>query len=280
MKSPRLRYSFLLLTASTVLLAQEYRGTIAGIVTDTTGFPVAGEYTAAALLPGEYQIAVRISGFKEYLRKAVHVGAGDRVVIDVRQELGDATQVVEVTADAPLINTENASVGQPITTKEIEDLPLNGGTPVALSALSIGVVGAVDRSSRDGWTNGSTTTPGDYIYSGGALNLNNRNANSVAFDTTQFVTDPAKQLQYHLRTFATTFGNLRQDGINQFDGSTIKYFKPTETTKLQIRFEVFNLLNHPTFTAPNTTAINSAFGTITAQSNRPRAVQIGARLSF
>ena len=84
MKSPRLRYSFLLLTASTVLLAQEYRGTIAGIVTDTTGFPVAGEYTAAALLPGEYQIAVRISGFKEYLRKAVHVGAGDRVVIDVR----------------------------------------------------------------------------------------------------------------------------------------------------------------------------------------------------
>ena len=106
MKLPRLHYSLVLLTASTVLLAQEYRGTIAGIVTDTTGFPVAGasvvvtesntgtksalttagagEYTAAALLPGEYQIAVRISGFKEYLRKAVHVGAGDRVVIDVR----------------------------------------------------------------------------------------------------------------------------------------------------------------------------------------------------
>lgn len=106
MKSPRLRYSFLLLTASTVLLAQEYRGTIAGIVTDATGFPVAGasvvvtesntgtksalttagagEYTAAALLPGEYQVAVRIAGFKVYLWKAVHVGAGDRVVIDVQ----------------------------------------------------------------------------------------------------------------------------------------------------------------------------------------------------
>ncbi len=130
------------------------------------------------------------------------------------------------------------------------------------------------------FANGSTTTPGDYIYYGGPLHLNNRDTNTVAFDTTRFNTVAAQQLQYHIRTFDTTFGNLRQDGINQFDPSLIKNFSPTERITAQIRFEVFNALNHPTFGPPNTTATNSAFGTITTQSNRPRTIQLGARVTF
>ena len=47
---------------------------------------------------------------------------------------------VEVTAEAPLVNNENASVGHAITTKEVEDLPLNGGSPWMLSQLEIGVI--------------------------------------------------------------------------------------------------------------------------------------------
>ncbi len=130
------------------------------------------------------------------------------------------------------------------------------------------------------FANGSTTSPGDYIYYGGPLHLNNRQTNTVAFDTTQFNTIAAQQLQYHIRTFATTFGNLRQDGINQFDPSLIKNFTPRERTTLQLRFEVFNVFNHATFAAPNTTATNAAFGTITAQSNRPRTIQLGGRFVF
>jgi hypothetical protein len=40
------------------------------------------------------------------------------------------------------------------------------------------------------------------------------------------------------------------------------------------------VINHPTFAAPNMQVTNTAFGTITAQSNRPRAIQLGARLVF
>ncbi len=145
------------------LSAQEYRGTISGAVTDGTGASVAsakitvtetktgtrvdtasdeaGKYNAPFLLPGDYDISVRAAGFKEFVRKGVHVGSGDHPTIDAHLEVGDATQSVEVTADAPLLNTENATAGQSITTREVEDLPLNGGTPMAFASLSLGVIG-------------------------------------------------------------------------------------------------------------------------------------------
>ena len=44
-----------------------------------------------------------------------------------------------VSADVPLLNTDNASIGQAITTKQIEDMPLNGRTPLMLAELAIGV---------------------------------------------------------------------------------------------------------------------------------------------
>jgi Carboxypeptidase regulatory-like domain len=128
------------------------------------------------------------------------------------------------------------------------------------------------------WSNGSTTTIGDYVYFGGNLDVNPRQVNGVAFNTSDFDTKSADQFQFHIRTFSTTFGNLRQEGINNFDASLLKSFKFTERSYFQIRFESFNIVNHPTFSAPNTTATSSGFGTITAQANLPRQIQLGARL--
>jgi hypothetical protein len=133
------------------------------------------------------------------------------------------------------------------------------------------------------WVNGSTTTPGDYIYYGGSVALNNRDVSSptaTAFNTAVFNTVAAQAFQYHIRTFSTTFGNLRQDGINNFDTSLLKKFNFSESTYFQLRLEAFNVVNHPTFAAPNTQATNANFGVITAQSNRPRTIQIGAKFVF
>ena len=60
----------------------------------------------------------------------------------------------------------------------------------------------------------------------------------------------------------------------------LKKFNLGEKRYVQVRGEAFNLLNHPVFSAPNNTASNSAFGTITAQANRPRLVQLVVRLVF
>jgi hypothetical protein len=85
---------------------------------------------------------------------------------------------------------------------------------------------------------------------------------------------------FHVRSFPQTFGNVRQDGINNIDASVLKNFHFTETAYLQLRFETFNLLNHPQFGLPNVTPNSSSFGTITAQANLPRQIQLGARFVF
>jgi hypothetical protein len=130
------------------------------------------------------------------------------------------------------------------------------------------------------WVNGSTTTPGDYVYYGGALNLRNRNSDSAAFDTSAFNARSADQFQYHIRTFSTTFPDLRQDGINDWNASLLKEFNFGEGKYLQLRCEAFNAINRAKFGAPNTTATNSAFGLITAQANRPRMLQLVGRIVF
>jgi hypothetical protein len=132
------------------------------------------------------------------------------------------------------------------------------------------------------WTNGSSTSPGDYVYFGGpgALAVNPRETNVASFNTALFDTNSTQAFSYHIRTFSTTFPNVRSDGINQLDTSLLKRFAVTEHASLQLRFEAFNLLNRAAFSAPSTTVSSSGFGLITAQANRSRTIQLGARLVF
>lgn len=131
------------------------------------------------------------------------------------------------------------------------------------------------------WVNGSSTSPGDYVYFGGPLGLDHRNVNTVAFNKSVFDTSAADAFQYHIRTFSTTFGNLRADGINQLDSSILKRFVFGEGRRyFELRGEMFNVPNHPVFAAPNTTATNAAFGTISATVNRFRTVQLSGRIVF
>jgi len=130
------------------------------------------------------------------------------------------------------------------------------------------------------WLNGSTNNPGDYVYLGGDLNSQPRNVDGYAFDVTKFNNASANQFQYHVRTFSTAFSDVRSDGINEFAGSILKKFTLGERRYLQLRAEAFNIFNHPVFAAANNTASSSAFGTISSVANRPRLIQIVARLAF
>jgi hypothetical protein len=126
--------------------------------------------------------------------------------------------------------------------------------------------------------NGSSSTPGDYVYLGGPLDVNDRQPNGTAFNTAVFDVKSADAFNYHLRTFPTTFINARADGINQLDTSILKRFAIGERRSFELRGEFYNTGNHTIFGPPSTTASSSGFGTITTQANTPRSVQLVARL--
>lgn len=91
------------------------------------------------------------------------------------------------------------------------------------------------------------------------------------------------QYSYHLRTLPQTMSWVRADGNNNLDASMLKEFHFSEDRYLQLRFETFNLLNHPTFNAPAVSSpTSSSFGYISSvESNSlPRQVQLGARIVF
>ena len=158
----RIVFALLLLSMSTVLLtAQEFRATISGSVADSQGAIIpgasvsvnnietgavskttvgqSGTYTAPSLAPGVYSVRVSFDGFSTYTRTGISLAAGSHVQIDVVLQLASVSQEVTVTADAPLIDSTNAAIGQNIGTEEVGSLPQNGRTPVTLALLALGV---------------------------------------------------------------------------------------------------------------------------------------------
>ena len=84
-----------------------------------------------------------------------------------------------------------------------------------------------------------------------------------------------------IRTHPTRWANVRASRVNNLDVGLYKNVRITEHSKLQLRFEAFNTLNHVRFPAPNTDPGSSNFGRVTlSQQNQARAIQLGARLSF
>lgn len=124
---------------------------------------------------------------------------------------------------------------------------------------------------------GGPVTWGNVIYLGGDLGWNPSNVDR-SFDTSRFNTIAAQQLDFNVRTFPTRFANLRADGVNNVDFSTLKNFDVKEKLTVQFRGEFFNFLNSPTFNAPQLNPTNSAFGRITGQANIARRTQLALRM--
>jgi carboxypeptidase family protein len=95
-----------------------------------------GLYSFVNVNPGEYTIDVDKTGFKRFKRTTFDLQVQQSVRIDANMEIGTDTQTVEVTAAAPLLQTDNASLGQVIDERKTNETPLNGRNVFNLITLS------------------------------------------------------------------------------------------------------------------------------------------------
>ncbi len=141
---------------------QEARATLGGRVFDATGGVIPGaeivviseatgvkqqtitnnegNWIVQFLIPGPYSFTVSVPGFKTTERKGLTLQAADNKQIDVRLEVGEVSQVVEVEAETPLIDTTSATSGTVITEEQITEMPSMSRVTTLLATLSPGVI--------------------------------------------------------------------------------------------------------------------------------------------
>lgn len=158
-----MRLTFLILVFLTPLTwGQTGTSSVSGTVTDATGAFVpgvavtaesestgvayrqetteSGLYWFPALKLGPYTITAEKRGFKTVKRTGQLLQVGSPAVVDIRLEVGQASETVTVVASADQLQTANAALGNVVERKAIVELPLNGRNPLNLLVLEPGVV--------------------------------------------------------------------------------------------------------------------------------------------
>jgi len=252
--------SCLLLVSTQRASAQVDEGSITGTVTDTTGASVPnasvtllntdvgltlkgktdgkGSYTFSPVRIGNYSITVTATGFEKTMQQNVTVNVAQNLTVDVQLKLGAATETVEVTAAPPLLQTADASVGQVVTERTVNDLPLNGRNFTFLAQIGAGT-GTPQADTRGNAASGAFTANGlrpaqnNYLLDG----IDN-NSNAVDFlnGTNYIVVPPVDAIsEFKVQTaeFSAELGRSAgavlnatiKSGTNHFHGSAWEFFR-------------------------------------------------------
>ena len=177
------RIALLLVLVAALAWTQTLDTGILGTVTDPSGAVVAnasvsitqtatgvkrttqtgadGKYEVRYLVPGEYSVEVQAQGFRTARASNIVIQINQQARLDFPLQVGEVQQTLEVTAAAPLLNTETATLGEVVAHERIVNLPLNGRLFTQLAALTPGV-----RISEANLF--STSTGGSRIIANGA----------------------------------------------------------------------------------------------------------------
>jgi hypothetical protein len=176
-------FILLFLIFGLMVLGQTPTGEITGTVTDATGAVIAeasvtvtntatgavrsaktntsGIYDFSALPPGNYNLQIEQQGFSTEIRDNIVLQVAQVARFDSILKLGNVSEKVEVTSGAPVLQTEDATVGTVVENKRVEDLPLNGRNFLSLTGLTPGVSTTTPTNqvatSREGGTRGAFT---------------------------------------------------------------------------------------------------------------------------
>ena len=251
--------SFCLLLAP-FALGQVDEGSVTGLVQDATGAVVpnakvtllntgqglsvvtntdsAGVYTFSPVRIGNYSVSVAAPGFSVTTQQNVNVAVSQNVRVNVQLNLGAETQTVEVTTAPPQLQTEDASVGQVVDERSVNDLPLNGRNFTFLAQLAAGV-NTPQADTRGNAANGAFSANGlrpsqnNYLLDG----IDNNSDNVDFLNGTNFVVlpppDAIAEFKVQTSDFSAELGRAAgavlnatvKSGTNQIHGAVWEFFR-------------------------------------------------------
>jgi hypothetical protein len=258
-------FGFVLVLAP-VLDAQVERASIIGNITDATGAAMAGvvvmvtneatntsirvvsdesgAYTAVNLIPASYSVNAQRDGFKPVVFRNFVLQVGQSARLDITMEVGGVEQAVEVVGTIPLLQTENASVGQVISNTAVNALPLNGRNFVQLAILAPGVSGldyAQPNTINQGKRPDELRPGGTALQANGALSYSNQvlldGIDNTEMISQTFIVRPAVEGIHEFKVLTNNAGAeygrsvgavvvvTSKSGSNQFHGSLFEFLR-------------------------------------------------------
>lgn len=249
-----------LLVLYSPIRAQVYSSSITGVVTDKSGAVIPnakavltdqekgfkysaatdrdGRYVLRNLAPGRYALEVSSEGMRTFSQSGITLNVGQNAEINVQFELKSATATISVNESAPLLQTQDASTGQIVNQKFINDLPLTSRSVFNLAELSPGVTQApggsfgLNAGATNFISNGGRNSTADIVMDG--VSQTNQENNSGI--TTALYTPPVdavEEFNVQQNTYSadvgfggnTVINVVTKSGGNAFHGSAYEFLQ-------------------------------------------------------
>jgi hypothetical protein len=198
-----------------------------------------GDYSFVDVAPGTYTVQFELAGFKKNVQKSVIVDVNQVVTLNSTLQIGGTQETVEVTSEAPQVDTTSTQLGAVINDRSVNELPLNTRDTYQFLQLQPGVQSQLGSS---GSLFAGSDDPGSVSVNGGRTRANNFSVNGgdandqfVNTPTIQPVPDAVEEFRVITNTFDAEYGRnsgsvvnvITKSGGNTFHGNVYEYFRNT-----------------------------------------------------
>ncbi|MGC2019555.1 MAG: carboxypeptidase regulatory-like domain-containing protein, partial [Candidatus Sulfotelmatobacter sp.] len=218
-----------------------------------------GDYSFVEVAPGTYTVQFELTGFKKNIQKNIIVDVNQVVTLNSTLQIGGSQETVEVTSEAPQVDTTSTQLGAVINDRSVNELPLNTRDTYQFLQLQPGVQSQLGSS---GSLFAGSDDPGSVSVNGGRTRANNFSVNGgdandqfVNTPTIEPSPDAVEEFRVITNTFDAEYGRnsgsvvnvITKSGGNAFHGNLYEYFRNTildsrgypDTTKPQLNQNQF-----------------------------------------
>src|SRR5580698_1665171 len=240
-------------------MAQKDTGGLAGVVKDPSGAVIAGakariadidrgaelatttneqgEFVFSPLKIGRYRLTAEKAGFKKTVAGPITVDVDARPAIDITLLIGDFHEIVTVTTQAPMLETQTSDLGQLVDKRQAETLPLNGRNYAQLALLGAGIApsepGSRVETSYGFSSNGARSLQNNFLLDGIDNNSNLGDVLTGQAYVIQPSVDAIQEFKVQTNAYSAEFGRgngailnaVLKSGTNQFHGDVYEFFR-------------------------------------------------------